>query len=142
MVGRKTFGVLALATLLVLVFASAVLAINKRCDTIPCNGTSNKDKLSERQGNGVADRINGRGGNDTLLADRYGNDRDLVNGGSGNDVIHVDDGDTKDKVNGGSGDYDTCYVDSVSEVVGTTCEDMRIKGGGKREKERAIRRFT
>jgi len=123
MVGRKTFVTLALATLLVLVFASAATAA----------------RLGEQRG---PDHINGGGGRDIIHADKYGNDRDIVNGGAGNDVIHVDDGDTKDKVNGGSGDYDTCYVDSVSEVVGTTCEDMRIKGGGKREKERAIRRFT
>jgi RTX calcium-binding nonapeptide repeat (4 copies) len=123
MAGRKMLVALALALLLVLVFASAAAAA----------------RLGEQRG---FDRINGGGGRDIIHADRYGNDRDLVNGGSGNDVIHVDDGDTKDKVNGGSGDYDTCYVDSVSEVVGKTCEDMHIKGGGKREKERAIRRFT
>src|SRR5215210_3321796 len=123
---RRIFMVLMLAALVVVMFASAVLAINKRCDTIPCNGTSNKDKLSERQGNGVADRINGGGGRDIIHADRYGNDRDLVNGGSGNDVIHVDDGDTKDKVNGGSG-RDYCYVDSLNEVVGKTCDNIDAK---------------
>jgi len=106
---RRIFMVLMLAALVVVVFAPAVLAINKRCDTIPCNGTSNKDKLSERQGNGVADRINGRGGNDTLLAGRYGNDRDLLNGGPGNDDLDSDDGDSRDELNGGPG-HDRCDV--------------------------------
>ena len=46
-----------------------------------------------------------------------------MNGGAGNDVIHVDDGDTKDKANGGSG-RDYCYVDSLNEVVGKTCDNI------------------
>jgi Ca2+-binding RTX toxin-like protein len=121
MVRRKIFMVLALAGLLVVMFASAALAA----------------KLGETRGN---DKINGGGGRDIIHADRYGGDRDIANGGSGNDVIHADDRDTRDKVNGGPG-FDRCYIDSLRELAGKPCEETvgTGNGNGKREARIALR---
>ncbi len=119
---RRIFLVLALAALLVVMFASAALAA----------------KLGEKSG---SDKLNGGGGRDIVNAARFGNDRDLVNGGSGNDVLYVDDGDTRDKVNGGPG-HDRCYADSLREVVGRSCEETQITATKNPKRElREVRRF-
>src|SRR5215208_6208914 len=108
---RRIFVVLALAALLVAIAAPVVVAVNLRCDRIPCNGTNKKDQLSERKGNGTTDNIRGLKGNDRLRADRYSRDRDTLKGEEGDDVLNSDDGDSKDLVDGGKGD-DTCVGDS------------------------------
>jgi hypothetical protein len=107
---RKVVVVLVVAALLGAVVAPAAIALSERCGTLPCKGTNHKDRLGERKGNGVADRIYGLGGKDTLRADRYGNDRDSVYGGDGDDFINTADGDSKDKIDAGGG-FDTCYLD-------------------------------
>jgi Ca2+-binding RTX toxin-like protein len=107
---RRIFVVLALAALLVAIAAPAAVALNERCDTNPCNGTNNKDRLSERRGNGTTDNIRGLERDDRLRADRYSRDRDTLKGGEGDDVLHSDDGDSKDLINGGKGS-DTCVGD-------------------------------
>jgi hypothetical protein len=107
---RRIFVVLALAALLVAIAAPVVVAVNLRCDRIPCNGTNKKDQLSERKGNGTTDNIRGLKGNDRLRADRYSGDRDTLKGGPGNDVLDADDGDSKDRLLDRSGN-DSCFGD-------------------------------
>jgi len=113
---RRIFVVLALAALLVAIAAPVVVAVNLRCDRIPCNGTNKKDQLSERKGNGTTDNIRGLKGNDRLRADRYGNDRDTLSGGPGNDILNSRDGDSKDRLIGGPGN-NTCKGDTGDDSI-------------------------
>jgi hypothetical protein len=111
--------VLAVAALLVLIVTPAAVAINKRCDEKPCFGTSANDRLRERQGNGVADKIYGLKAKDRIRAGRYGSDRDRVYGNKGSDRLVTADGDQRDRANGGPG-FDVCLVDSGDRYRG--CE--------------------
>ena len=113
---RRIFVVLALAALLVAIAAPVVVAVNLRCDTIPCNGTNKKDQLSERKGNGTTDNIRGLKGNDRLRADRYSGDRDTLSGGPGNDILNSRDGDSKDRLIGGPGN-NTCKGDTGDDSI-------------------------
>ena len=113
---RRILVVLALAALLVAIAAPVVVAVNLRCDRIPCNGTNKKDQLSERKGNGTTDNISGLKGNDRILARRYSGDRDTLKGGPGNDYLNAQDGDSKDRLLGGPGN-NTCRGDTGDDSI-------------------------
>ena len=116
---RKLTMVVALVVMLVPLFAAVAFAADQLiyCKSVPCYGTSNDDKIYERKGNGVFDKIIMKGGHDLVLANGYTNDTDRVKGGSGYDKINVADGDRHDTASGGKGG-DWCIVDSRSEVGG------------------------
>jgi hypothetical protein len=119
--------VLALVVMLVPLAAAAAFAADQLiyCQSAPCYGSGNDDKIYERQGNGLRDRIIMRGGRDLVLANGYTNDTDIVRGGTGNDKINVADGDTRDTASGGpSGDW--CIVDSRSEA-GRGCSRVTVQ---------------
>ena len=124
---RKSIMVLALVVMLVPLIAAAAYAADQLiyCNTAPCYGTSNNDKIFERKGNGVFDKIIMKGGHDLVLANGYRNDRDIVKGGKGYDKIKVNDGDRLDTASGGSGG-DWCIVDARKEV-GTGCSRVSVR---------------
>ena len=99
---------------------AAALAANQiiQCKSIPCYGAGNDDKILERIGRGVPDKIIARGGHDLILANKYGNDHDIVRSGRGRDKINVRDGDPKDRIRAGTGAHDWCIVDANSELAG------------------------
>jgi hypothetical protein len=108
-----------LAMVAAMVFAPVALAVTKQCSELPCLGTGRDDVLTERRGDGTNDVIRGRGGNDTIRANRFGNDKDILYGGEGRDRLNAQDGDGRDELYGGPG-RDTCYVDEGDEYQG--CE--------------------
>jgi Ca2+-binding RTX toxin-like protein len=73
----------------------------------------------------VADTIYGRGGNDTLRADRFTRDNDRLYGNRGRDTLDTEDGDARDLAAGGRGN-DTCYVDDGDRY--RSCETLYIDG--------------
>jgi len=99
---------------------------SKQCYSVPCHGSSNRETIYERIGDGKRDIIKGYGNNDRLHANTYSNDRDQVYGmGGGTDYLYVDDGDTLDGAIGGPG-YDYCYVDATVEAS-NTCDRVVIR---------------
>ena len=124
---RKLTLVLALAVVLVALFAVAALAEGQliQCTTVPCYGGSGDDKMLERIGDDKDDVIVPKGGDDRVLANKYTNDTDVVKGGGGSDRINVADGDTLDTANGGKG-RDICIVDARREV-GTSCASVEVR---------------
>jgi hypothetical protein len=125
---RKLMVVSVLAVILVPLFAAVALADGQlvQCKTYPCYGEGNYDKILERVGNGVPDKIIAGGGHDLILANKYTNDKDVVNSGKGYDKINVADRDTLDTANGGNGGHDWCIVDSRSEV-GAGCDRVTVR---------------
>jgi hypothetical protein len=124
---RKSAMVLLVVVMLVPLVAAAAYAADQLiyCKAAPCYGTGNDDKIYERKGNGVFDKIIMKGGHDVVLANAYTNDTDIVKGGTGWDKINVADGDTFDTASGGrSGDW--CIVDSRREV-GTGCTRVTVR---------------
>jgi hypothetical protein len=116
---RKSAMVLLVVVMLVPLLAAAAFAADQLiyCKAAPCYGSGNDDKIFERKGNGVFDKIIMKGGHDVVKANEYTNDRDVVKGGTGYDKINVADGDRFDTASGGTaGDW--CIVDSRSEVGG------------------------
>ena len=124
---RKLTLVLALAVVLVALFAVAALAEGQliQCTKVPCYGGNGDDKMLERIGDDKDDVIVPKGGDDRVLANKYTNDTDLVKGGGGSDRINVADGDTLDTANGGKG-RDICIVDARREV-GTSCASVEVR---------------
>jgi hypothetical protein len=116
---RKLMMVVALVVVMVPLVGAAALAADQliQCKAAPCYGSGNDDKILERKGNGVFDKIIMRGGHDVVLANGYTNDTDIVKGGTGFDKIKVNDNDRHDTASGGKGG-DWCIVDSRSEVGG------------------------
>ena len=125
---RKLTLMVVLVVMALPVFAGVALAADQLiyCRSIPCYGSGNDDKIFERKGNGVTDKIIMRGGHDLVLANGYTNDTDVVKGGRGHDTIKVNDGDTFDTASGGKGRIDTCIVDSRREV-GTGCGRVMVR---------------
>jgi len=124
---RKLTMVVAMVVMLVPLIAAAAFAADQliQCQAAPCYGSGNDDKILERKGNGVFDKIIMKGGHDVVLANGYTNDRDIVKGGTGYDKINVADGDRFDTASGGTaGDW--CIVDSRSEV-GTGCTRVTVR---------------
>src|SRR5215212_4226719 len=100
---RKLTMVLALVVVMVPLIGAAAFAADQliQCQSIPCYGSSNDDKILERIGNGKADKILPGGGHDLIKANNY----------------------TNDKANGGRGGHDWCIVDVRSEA-GRGCEKV------------------
>jgi hypothetical protein len=125
---RKLMMVVALVVVMVPLVGAAALAADQliQCKAAPCYGSSNDDKILERKGNGVFDKIVMKGGHDLVLANGYTNDIDIVKGGTGHDKIKVNDGDRNDTASGGKGRHDWCIVDSRSEV-GSGCVKVTVR---------------
>ena len=104
-----------MVALCVVLFAAAALAVNKQCTGYPCFGGDSDDKLFERGGRGVGDRIYSKPGNDVVDVDAFTGDTDIIFAGKGRDRLYADDGDERDDLYGERG-FDRCYVDARSEV--------------------------
>lgn len=67
---RKLMIVVALVVMLVPLFAAAAFAAEQLiyCKSAPCYGSGNDDKIYERKGNRVFDKIIMKGGHDLILA--------------------------------------------------------------------------
>jgi Ca2+-binding RTX toxin-like protein len=106
---KGTTMVVALAALLVAIFATAAYALDTiNCTGGPCYGTDNVEFFDETAGN---DQIYGYGGDDALFAYFWGDDTDKLYGGSNNDDLIADDGDGMDVLVGGKGKDDFCQGD-------------------------------
>ena len=124
---RKLMVIVALVAVLVPLAAAAALADGAlvQCNNVlPCIASGDKDRVLERQGDGLRDDIVLKGGDDLVLANKYTRDRDDVSGGTGRDKINVADGDKRDMANGGKG-RDLCIVDARSEA-GTSCASVQV----------------
>jgi hypothetical protein len=122
---RKLMTVLALVVVMVPLVGAAAFAADQliQCNSIPCYGSGNDDKILERIGNGKADKILPGGGHDLIKANTYTNDIDVVKSSKGWDKINVRDGDRNDTASGGRGAHDWCIVDARSEA-GRGCEKV------------------
>jgi hypothetical protein len=116
---RKVTMMVALVALMVALFATAALAVNKQCTNLRCEGTNNRDTLIERGGDGVPDNISGLQRNDRIDASRFGADEDDLFGNSGNDTLDARDFDGDDTLNGGKG-TDSCFGNAGDTFSG--CE--------------------
>jgi Ca2+-binding RTX toxin-like protein len=106
---RKILLVAVAVAMLTVGIAGIAVAKTFVCQTVPCEGTNNPDRIGERSGRSQ-DIIRANGGDDFVNADRASRDADRVQGKNGNDVLNVGDGDSRDNVSGGRG-FDTCIVD-------------------------------
>ncbi len=122
---RKVTMMVALVALMVALFATAALAVNKQCTNLRCEGTNNRDTLYERGGNGTPDNIFGLRGPDRLVATAFTNDEDNLYGNTGDDRLLADDGDALDTLDGGRGN-DYCSGDAGDTFV--SCETVVIDG--------------
>ncbi|HEX5848181.1 MAG TPA: hypothetical protein VFY59_03225 [Rubrobacter sp.] len=124
---RKIMLILALVVMLVHLSAAAALAYHQliQCKSVPCYGSGGDDKILERKGNGLYDKIIMRGGYDLVQANGYGNDTDVVKGGTGYDKINVADGDKLDTASGGAG-RDWCIVDARKETT-ASCARVTVR---------------
>ncbi len=112
--------VMALVVVLVSLSAGAAFAFGAviQCKGAPpCVATGDRDVVNERIGDGKADDIILKGGDDIVHANKYGRDTDVVRSSAGDDRIYVNDGDTRDTASGGKGE-DLCIVDARSEAKG------------------------
>jgi hypothetical protein len=125
---RKLMMVLALVVVMVPLVGAATLAAGQiiQCQSVPCHGSGQADKILERVGNGKSDKIIARGGRDLILANKYDQEIDAIRGGLGSDKINVADGDISDTADGGAGGHDWCIVDVRSES-GRGCEKVTIR---------------
>lgn len=124
---RKLAMVVLLVVMVVPLAAAAAFAADQLiyCKSAPCYGSGNDDKIYERKGNGVFDKIVLKGGHDLVLANGYTNDTDIVKGGTGYDKIKVNDNDRLDTAHGGPGG-DWCIVDARSEA-GRGCSRVTVR---------------
>jgi hypothetical protein len=125
---RKLMMVVALVVVMVPSFGAAALAAGQiiQCQSVPCHGSGQADKILERIGDGKSDKIIARGGRDLILANKYDQEIDTIRGGLGSDQINVADGDISDTAGGGAGGHDWCIVDVRSEL-GRGCEKVTIR---------------
>jgi hypothetical protein len=115
---RRLVMTLGLVMLFVFAAAGVAVAVNKDCNSIPCNGTDNEDVLHEREGT-VKDRMFGFGAHDVLDANNYFSDRDVLHGGAQGDKLLANDRDGRDALRGGAG-RDRCFGDPGDRFV--NCE--------------------
>lgn len=118
---RKTAMILALVAVLIVVFASAALALTIQCRYNPCIGTDQRDTLLERKGQGLNDAMYGKARGDFIDASSYIRDHDELLGGRGKDTLDSRDQDGADTIKGGKG-FDTCFADAGDVVY--SCEDL------------------
>jgi hypothetical protein len=109
---------LGLAMLLVTVAAGIAFAVEKNCNSIPCEGTNNEDILHERDGT-VKDAMYGFEAHDILDANNFSRDRDRLFGGDHGDKLLANDRDGRDVLRGGMG-RDRCFGDPGDRFV--NCE--------------------
>ncbi len=121
---KRTVLMLAFVAVAILGGVSVAYAANFRCDEVPCLGTSQKDTLHERAGDGKRDVIRAKGADDRIEADRYGRDADRLSGQEGNDRLNALDGDGDDYLNGGPG-TDQCAGDR-GDRLSPQCEQQAI----------------
>jgi len=114
---------LGLAMLLVTVAAGVALAVEKDCNSIPCEGTDNDDILHERDGT-VKDAIYGFKGHDVIDANNFSRDRDRLFGGANADKLLANDRDGRDVLRGGMG-HDRCYGDPGDRFVNCEVQSTR-----------------
>ena len=115
---RKATLLFAAMALALVAAAGAALAIDKQCTLNPCYGTNGRDILYERSGNGAADTIYGKAGNDLIRAETFAGsnrpDRDRLYGQEGNDRLNAGrGGDGADLLVGGRG-FDECKGDRAT----------------------------
>jgi len=125
---RKPIMVLALVVVMVPLVGAAALAAGQiiQCQSLPCHGSGQADKILERVGNGKDDKIYARGGRDLIVANNYDQEIDTIRGGLGSDKINVADGDISDTADGGAGGHEWSIVDVRSEL-GRGCEKVTIR---------------
>jgi len=96
-----------------------------QCNSKPCYGTKNTDKILERIGNGKPDKILARGAHDLVCANKYTNDTDVVKSGGSFDTVNVADGDKRDTAKPGLG-INRCVVDARKEA-GAGCAKVVVR---------------
>ncbi len=126
---KRTVLMLAFVMVAVLVAVPVAYAATFRCDEVPCLGTSQKDKIGERAGDGKRDVIRAKGADDRIKADRYGGDADRLYGQGGDDALNALDGDGRDYLEGGPG-RDACAGDLGDRF--SQCEASELLGSGAR----------
>ena len=124
---RKILLVAVAVAMLTVGIAGIAVAKTFVCQTVPCEGTNNPDKIGERNGS-VQDVIRANGGDDFVNAARASRDADRVLGDGGDDVLDIGDGDIRDNANCGSG-ADIVIIDlkfnNTLEIDGTRgCETI------------------
>jgi hypothetical protein len=115
---RRLVMLVGVVMLFVFVAAGVAVAVEKNCNSIPCNGTDNEDILHERDGT-VRDAIYGFKAHDILDANNFFTDRDRLFGGDNADKLLANDHDGRDVLRGGAG-RDRCYGDPGDRFV--NCE--------------------
>jgi len=120
---------LGVVMVLVVVAAGVAVAVEKDCNSIPCNGTDNEDILHERDGT-VKDAIYGFKAHDILDANNFSRDRDRLYGGGQGDKLLANDRDGRDVLRGGMG-RDRCFGDPGDRFV--NCEVKSTKAADFRD---------
>jgi hypothetical protein len=115
---------LGLVMLVVVVAAGVAVAVERNCNTIPCEGTDNEDILHERDGT-VKDALYGFKAHDILDANNFSRDRDRLYGGDNGDKLLANDRDGRDVLRGGKG-RDRCYGDRGDRFVNCAVESTRV----------------
>ena len=121
---RRLMMMLGLAMLLVTVAAGIAFAVEKNCNSIPCEGTTNEDILHERDGT-VKDAIYGFEAHDILDANNFSRDRDRLFGGDQGDKLLANDRDGRDVLRGGAG-RDRCFGDPGDRFVNCEVRSTRV----------------
>ena len=126
---RRLAMMLGVVMVLVVVAAGVAVAVEKDCNSIPCNGTDNEDILHERDGT-VKDAIYGFKAHDILDANNFSRDRDRLYGGGQGDKLLANDRDGRDVLRGGMG-RDRCFGDPGDRFV--NCEVKSTKAADFRD---------
>ena len=130
---RRVGFILAIAGLLVVVFAGIAFAVTRTCDGGTCKGTDRADKLFGSTG---FDKILGEQGADTIRANdgdrvKGSQDRDYVSGDDGDDIVRgglhsrPNDG-VKDVLDCGPGTDTVYYVRGQDRII--DCEILNSPG--------------
>lgn len=124
---RRLMMMLGMVMVLALMASGVALAVNKSCQSTPCDGTNNDDVLHERTDAGP-DNIRGFGGQDLLDANNRFNDRDRLRGGDRSDKLLANDRDRRDVLRGGAG-RDRCFGDPGDRFVNCEVRSTRAVAG-------------
>src|SRR5215218_5396363 len=121
---RRLAMMLGVVMVLVVVAAGVAVAVEKDCNSIPCNGTDNEDILHERKGT-VKDVIYGFKAHDVLDANNFSRDRDRLYGGDNGDKLLANDRDGRDVLRGGKG-RDRCFGDPGDRFINCEVRSTRV----------------